>query len=758
MIHRISVCVWIYIISLGGLYAQSEVSGQVVDLQGGAIPGVTVQIKDKEYGTVTDAKGRFFFPSVPHGSYTLLFRFMGFSSRQYALEVPGKPVAVALESNSLNMEEFVVTGTLSPRFVSQSPIKVEVMTSEYFNTFMPSAATSLVEGIALTNGVQETVSCGVCFTNSLSINGLPGPYTAILMDGTPIYGNLASVYGLNGIPSMIIDRIEVIKGPSSTLYGSEAVAGVINVITKDPKDQPMFSADVMGTSHLESFGNFSLAPKVGNSHGYLGLNYAYINDFDDENGDGFGDNINLDRVSLFAKWEVARPSNKLWSLAAKYYYEDRRNGVEAFLNDRNYQNLRGSDSIYGESIYTHRLEFFGSYVFNTTADLRVDYSASTHKQDSYYGADHYTADQTIGFTNLIWTKSLGGHRLTSGLTNRYQLYDDNTVATQQLGGSVNKPDEQLIPGLFVQDEWQVSGQWTLLGGARLDQYKRHGWIFSPRVNAKWKLSDWTSLRTNFGTGFRIVNLFTEDHAFVTGQREVMIVESLAPESSYNTSFNLNHVYNLGSGQGMLDVDVFYTYFMNKIIPDYDTPGAIIYANTRGYAVSKGLGINVSHDFGLPIHVNIGANYQEVTETETVSGTKETTAIEFAPRWSGVLTTNYEWSRWNLSLAYTAQYTGVMALPEVFDVTPGGTVSTVSRPQASTPFSVHHLQITKLLKRLKLYGGIQNMFDYRQPGSPLVGYNDPGSNPGFSDQFDTSYAFAPIHGREFYLGMAWTVGG
>ncbi len=122
------------------------------------------------------------------------------------------------------------------------------------------------------------------------------------MDGAPIYGNLASVYGLNGIPTTIIDRFEVIKGPNSTLYGSEAVAGVINIITKDPATQPFLSLDIMGTSHLESFGNISLAPKIGAFNGLIGLNYAYLDDFDDKNVDGFGDNIAMDRISFFTKW------------------------------------------------------------------------------------------------------------------------------------------------------------------------------------------------------------------------------------------------------------------------------------------------------------------------------------------------------------------------------------------------------------------------------------------------------------------------
>lgn len=506
------------------------------------------------------------------------------------------------------MDEVVVTGTMRPTFVSQSPVKIDVITSTYLNRFIPAASSSIVEGVTLVNGVQEVVACGVCFTNSISINGLPCPYTAVLMDGTPIYGNLASVYGLNGIPSMIIDRFEVIKGPSSTLYGSEAVAGVINIITKDPGSQALLSADVMGTSHLESFGNFSFVPKIGKNAGFLGVNYAYINDFDDNNGDGFGDNVNLDRVSLFSKWNIHRPSGKRFSVAGKYYFEDRRNGVREYVENRNYETLR------------------------------------------------------VLFANLIWDKDITSHQLTGGITQRYQVYDDNTIATETNGQS--NPQQQYIPGIFLQDEWTISPSFTLLSGARLDQYTNHGVIFSPRLSTKYKPGEWTTLRTNFGTGFRIVNLFTEDHAFVTGQREVVIAEELKPEESYNLSMNLNHLYNVANGQGMIDVDVYYTYFTNKITPDYDqNPQQIVYANTNGYAISRGIGMNVQHEFGIPLAVNLGVNVQDVIEKD--NGVKSD--IPFAPKWSGIFTSNYQFDQAKLSVSYTARITGHMALPKVYDL-------------------------------------------------------------------------------------------
>lgn len=726
----------------GYLPGQPSMMGRVL-ADGEGVPGATIKILSTQIGVISDAQGSFEIHQIPAYPFTLEVRSVGFKPIKKEITEPIREVSIELTPSVLAMDEVVVTGTMQPTFVSASPVKIDVVTSNYLSTFTPAAATSIVEGISFVNGVQEVVACGVCFTNSISINGLPGPYTAVLMDGTPIYGNLASVYGLNGIPSMIVDRFEVIKGPSSTLYGSEAVAGVINIITKDPSTQPTYSIDVMGTSHMESFGNIAVAPQMGKSSGFIGVNYAYINDFDDVNEDGFGDNINLDRVSLFSKWKIHRKSDLNFNLAAKYYYEDRRNGVEEYLANRNYRFLRGNDEIYGESIYTNRVEVFGSY--ELMQNLKLDFSGTMHDQNSYYGADFYQASQDILFSNLIWNISHQNHEITTGLTHRYQVYDDNTVATS------DGPDRQYIPGFFIQDEWLLNEKFTLLAGTRMDHYSDHGLILAPRLSTKFKPGEWTTLRTNFGTGFRIVNLFTEDHAFVTGQREVVITEELRPEESYNVSMNLNHIFTLGRSQGMIDVDAYYTHFSNKITPDYDTsPTQIVYANTSGFAVSKGIGVNIQQEFDFPLAVNLGMNFQEVTETEEGNIRN----IEFAAKWSGIFTANYRATK-TLSISYSSNVTGPMTLPTVYDLDSGGEPVELSRPTTSSTFAIHNLQVNKDFESgFSLYGGIQNMFDYVQPWSPLIGFNDPNFSPGFSDQFDTSYAYSPLHGREFYIGLKW----
>jgi outer membrane receptor for ferrienterochelin and colicins len=721
--------------------------------EGNPIAYAHVQLKGTSWGAITAEDGTFRLENIDHGKYELAISALGYQPYSREIDLAGGTLdlgTVELQDDVLGLQEVVITGAMKETFIKESPVKVDVITYQFLTR--NSAPTNLTESIKMINGVQETVACGVCFTNSFSINGLPGAYTAVLIDGTPLYGNLSAVYGLNGIPTTFIERIEVIKGPNSTLYGSEAVAGVINVITKDPARQPKYGLSTMTSTHGESYGTLSFAPKVGKWNTYWGFDWGHSNAFSDANGDGFSDRIHLDRYTVFSKWSMQRPEHRRFNVFAKWYYEDRRNGVEQFLTNRAYRQIRGSDTYYGESIYTQRAELFGTYDLGTKARIWIDFAFNTHDQDSYYGADGYKAEQQIAFSNLIWNPKLNKHDLLIGLTNRLQRYDDNTVATP-LGADV-----QYIPGIFVQDEWTVTPHWTVMLGSRLDQYRNNGPIFSPRLNLKFKSGDWTTWRFNTGTGFRLVNLFTEDHAFVTGQREVLIEEKLNPERSYNLSLNYNHVFTLGESQGVLDVDAFFTHFMNKIIPDYDTPGKIIYRNTAGYAQTRGINISLQQQFRSPLSYTLGGSLlSSIQRVLDDNGRYETRAIPFAPDWTALSVLNYRFKKQGITLAYTANWTGSMALPEVFDLDASGNLQKQPRPQKSPVFSIHNLQITKNLPKVKLelFGGIQNLLNYRQAYSPLVGFNDPKTQPGFSPYFDTAYAFSSIHGREFYLGMRWS---
>ena len=744
------------------IYSQSTEIKGTVNSDFGLLSYASVSVLDSDLGVIADENGNFNLKLDLSIHKTLLITFLGYVPKKISLNNPSldlNSLKIILDEDINGLNEVVVTGSLKEEYVTDSPVKVNVITSKKINSFIPSAGANITEIVQLVNGAQEVIACGVCYTNSISINGLEGPYTSVLLDGIPMYGNLASVYGLNGIPNMIIDRLEIVKGPSSTLYGSEAVAGVINILTKDPREQPFFSLDTQVITSKESFVNLALTPNIGKSYGYFGVNWDRNSNFEDYNNDGFGDDINLTRLSIFNKWNVYRESKKEFIISARYYFEDRRNGVKEYLSNNNYKKIRGDSKIYGESIYTTRFELFGKYEFAFTEGFEMNYSFSKHDQNSYYGSDYYQANQDIFFSQLTLDRNYGNHDLLFGASIKNNLYDDNTIATESVvnGTIINNNSNQLIPGLLIQDQYKPSDKISLIGGLRIDHFNEHGFIYAPSFHLKYNPGEWLSLRLNAGTGFRLVNLFTEDHAFITGQREVKILEQLNPEESKSLIFNANYIYTGLSGSGNIDLDLFYTYFSNKIIPNYDNQNFIIYENSDGHAYSKGISGALNHTFLNGVSFSLTFNHQIVRYTEIENNQDSFFDMEHSPKWSGGLNikipVNKKWS-----INSSSNYTGVMQLPTVFEMSDNGEISSVARPTKSKPFSIHNINIDGILNNQnEIYFGILNVFNFRQKESPLVGYNDPNHQKGFSPYFDTSYAYAPNKGRELFIGYRLNIG-
>lgn len=744
------------------LFFQTCIYSQYIDINGnvrsnsGALSYANLILSDSDFGTIADENGNFKLKADLSIDKILLVSYVGYVSKKISLKDSSfdfNDLQIILEEDLNGLNEVVITGTLKDEFVTESSVKVNVITSKKINSFLPSAGSNITDIVKLVSGAQEVISCGVCFTNSISINGLEGPYTSVLLDGIPMYGNLASVYGLSGIPNMIIDRIEVVKGPNSTLFGSEAVAGVINILTKNPKEESAVLFDTQLTSNKEAYVNLALKPKIGKTHGLIAINWDKKKNFDDYNNDGFGDDINLDRLSIFNKWDIYRKSSKPFIISSRYYFEDRRNGVEEYLVNNNYRNIRGNDIIYGESIYTNRFELFGKYVFSFLERFELNYSYSIHNQNSYYGSDYYTANQNIFFSQFTFKKNYGNHDLLFGASIKNNLYDDNTIATQTIENNlvINKDSNQFIPGLFIQDQFKPSEKISLIGGFRVDQYKDHGVIYSPSFHLKYNPDQWLSLRVNIGTGFRIVNLFTEDHAFVSGQREVKLMEDLNPEKSKSIIFNSNYIYTGLKGSGNIDIDLFYTYFSNKIIPDYSNQKFIIYKNSRGYAYTKGISGSLNHTFLNQTALSFTFNYQEARYIEIENNIESIFEIKHSPKWTLALNLKFKINKkWDINSS--SNYVGKMELPKVFEMNDNGIINSISRPIKSKPYSIHNININGILKsENELYFGILNIFNFRQKESALVGYNDPNYEKGFSPYFDTSYTYAPNEGREFFIG-------
>lgn len=230
-----------------------------------------------------------------------------------------------------------------------------------------------------------------------------------------------------------------------------------------------------------------------------------------------------------------------------------------------------------------------------------------------------------------------------GATYRHTFYDDNTPGTLSSDGLLNAPMKSPIWGAFIQDQWEFGEKNTLLLGYRFDHHKIHGGVHSPRFAWKFSPNPYHTLRLNFGTGFRVVNLFTEDHAALPGSREVEIRSELNPEKSING--NLNYVWKIPVGDGLLNLDAsaFYTRFSNKIVGDFDiNPNKIIYDNLHGYGICQGASLNVDYTFSFPLTVNIGVSYLDVYQKFEDEETQSQQL--FSPKWSGTYSLTYKFNK------------------------------------------------------------------------------------------------------------------
>ncbi len=734
------------------LSAQTTIKGKVTS-DGIPLHYANVLLSKTQLGASTDANGLFTIENVSDGTYEIQVSFTGFRSQRKTITIHNATPAVVhfdLKENQ-SLDEVVVTGTLKAVNRLESPVPVEV----YKPTFFKKNPTSnIFEALQNVNGVRPQLNCNVCNTGDIHINGLEGPYTLVLIDGMPIVSGLSTVYGLSGIPNSLLERVEVVKGPASSLYGSEAVGGLINIITKSPKNAPVFSADAFGTSWGELNTDLGFKSNIGKSVSFLtGVNYFNYSNPIDKNNDNFTDVTLQDRVSVFQKWNFNRKSNKLFSIAGRYFYEDRWGGEMQW--EKKY---RGGDEVYGESIYTKRWELIGAYELPVSEKMLLSFSYTDHDQNSVYGNSPFMAIQRIGFGQLTWDKKIKNHDLLFGTAVRYQLYNDNTPAT-------TTADETWIPSLFVQDEISFAKKHSVLLGARYDYNSNHGSIFTPRFAYKWKVDDTNIIRLNAGTGFRIVNLFTEEHAALTGSRDVIVEGALKPERSYNVNLNYLKKFYVGDGNFIgLETSAWYTYFTNSIIPDYDTnPNQIIYKNLDGHAITKGISANIDMVFNNGIKVILGATYMDVNKTENGVTTRQMLTERFSGTWA----ISYKIPKLYLDIDYTGNLYGPMRLPLLGPLDP--------RKEYSPVWSIQNIQLTYTkLKNFEIYGGVKNLLNWTpNKGNPFIiaRANDPfdqnvqhdtngnviatPDNP-YALTFDPSYVYGPNQGIRGFLGLRYTL--
>ncbi len=748
-----SILLLVSLLALPFCFSQTAVKGFVTN---GEQPLANTSIELLELQMVFKSKkdGYFIFENIPPGNYTLKATLNNYNQESINVLIADEKeitVGFVLIRTENILDEIVVSGTLKPVSRLETPVPVEVYTSAFLKK---NPTSNVFEALQNVNGVRPQLNCNICSTGDIHINGLEGPYTMVTIDGMPIVSALSTVYGLSGIPNSLIDKIEIIKGPASSLYGSEAVGGLINIITKKTKNAPLFTADVFSTSWLENNVDLGFKANVGqNIESLVGLNYYNYNSPVDNNHDNFTDVTLQERISIFNKWNFIRKSHKEFTLAGRVFYEDRWGG-EMQWN----KSYRGGNQVYGESIYTTRFELLGKYQLPVKEDMFLSFSATSHDQNSVYGTTLYMAQQKIAFGQYLWDKKLENHNLLVGAAIRHQYYNYNTTAT-------TAAEKTNIYSVFVQDEIKMAKKHHLLLGSRYDYNNSHGHIFTPRVAYKWNPTQNDVFRINAGTGFRIVNLFTEEHAALTGSRDVIITEDLEPERSYNININYLKKIRFGDATSLgFEVSSWYTYFTNQIIPDYDTnPNQIIYQNLNGYSEAVGVSGNIDLVTPYGFKALVGVTFLDPKNVKNGVVTQPVLTEKYSMNWA----LTYDIPEWFLSIDYTGNLYGPMRLPLLGPLDP--------RAEYSKVWSLQNIQFTyKKFTNFELYGGIKNILNWTPAkGNPFliaraedpfdenVAYDTNGnvvatpSNP-YALTFDPGYVYAPNQGIRAFLGLRYTL--
>lgn len=743
---------WLAFLPLVAQWRQVDIYNS---LTGEPVPYAAIRDSAGTFSRIADIQGRF---TLPEAAPAILF-ISATGYREYRWQVSGTDrFRVLLDPVQRELEGIVVSGTLKAVSRSESPVAVEVYSARFLKK---NPSPSIFESLQQVNGVRPQINCSVCNTGDIHINGLEGPYTLVAVDGMPVMSSLASVYGLFGIPLQLIDRVEIVKGPAAALYGAEAIGGLINIITKSPEKGPRFSGQWMSNNRsghsLDAGYSFKAGKKA---RVLLGLHGFRDQTPEDRNRDGFTDIALQQRVSVFNKWGFQREKNREASIAARYFYEDRWGGQLHWNTG-----FRGGDSVYGESIKTSRWELFGVYQLPVHEKMNVQYSLTGHHQDSYYGLVPYIARQRTFFAQLTREHQAGKlHKLLAGLTVRGQQYDDNSTATRDTLTGENRPENVWQPGLFIQDEWQLHPRHLVLLGYRADIHPVHGWISTPRIAWKWKINEDEVIRINAGTGFRVVSLFTEEHAALSGARVVEIREKIRPERSANINVNYTREYRFSRFSLRTDLSAWYSRFSNQIIPDYTSdPFRIIYANLPGYARSAGVTANVEMDLRRRFSAVMGITLLDMRKINTLSGRKIREQPVLTEKWSGTWTVSWRDPGAGWIVDYTGAVYGPMLVPLSGPLDP--------RPDVSPVWSLQHLQLTKRAgKVIEVFTGVKNLLNWtparnipfliaraHDPFNKNVQYESDGTvkttadNP-FALRFDPSYVYAPNQGRQFYFGL------
>ncbi|MBX3044013.1 MAG: TonB-dependent receptor [Candidatus Kapabacteria bacterium] len=761
--------IYIFVFIMANYSAFSNnISGTVVcsGQSGRPIPGATIRVENTVIGTYADKNGNFTLKNMHKDYNTLLITAVGYkpqvvNTKEISLDSNIK-FTVFLEKTDISSPGVVVTATRSEKLYEDVPVKISVLTDKIFEA---TVSMNLRDGLSFQPGLRIETNCQNCGFSEIRMNGLEGKYSQVLIDGKPIYSSLNGVYGLEQIPSNMIDRVEVIRGGGSALYGGNSIAGVVNIITKTPSDNFLnasgFYSTIEGTAPDATV---QLNGAIVNSEGNMGVYLFGMNRNRaewDANNDGFTEVGRLDVSNLGGSF-FYKPDHKS-RLNVQYHaiFHEIRGGNNLDLLPHE------ADITEMTKHTTNMLQVqYERYLGNGGNKLSVYASGQMTNRESYYGAeqdpnaygttDNSTIAGGVQYSHLI-EKFAGNHVITAG----YELNSDKMI---DLAPAYNRTIDQHVisHGLYLQDDWGISEKVYFVFGSRIDNHNLiDGIIFSPRANFMYKPNDKLSLRTSYSTGFRAPQAFDEDLHITQVGGEGMVIrlaEDLEPEYSQSISFSADYNLKLFGTNISISNEYFYTNLQNVFILEdagrnengdllierRNGEAAMVYGSTLELMTT--VTDNLSLKGGLTLQRSLYAQPVEWAVSEE-GESAYSDYIMRTPDFYGFFTAQYALTE-NLNFDLSGVYTGPMWVPHFAG---GIGIDGNERPENELKRSDSFIEINSMISyklpklgNLELQIGVQNMLNSFQ--------NDFDSGIGR----DAGYIYGPSRPRTFLVGLKTSI--
>ncbi|MEN8745374.1 MAG: TonB-dependent receptor [Polaribacter sp.] len=747
---------------------KGSVHGTVrVDNKKQAFASISVS-SDPTNGFISDSKGYFHIDNIPFGTHTITTSFVGYKqvSKTIVLNENNQELELNfnLEENINSLDEIVITGTKTNKRQTNSPVIVGIINSV---TLENVQACNLSEGLKFQPGLRVETDCQTCNYTQLRMNGLSGGYSQILINGRPIFSPLTGLYGLEQLPTNMIDRIEVVKGGGSSLYGSSAIGGSVNVITKIPKKNSFelnsFYQNINGKSDdIVLSGNASLVSKNKNSGVAFFFNHR-AREWYDENGDHYSELPKLENTSFGTNLFLLPNDNEKLEISISNLNEYRYGGEmvskAAYLSQQSEE--RTTNVWMGSADYQIN--------FNDDNSSLITYAAWQNTKRKHYTGIYPEEESEIqahletppyGASNVRTLQ--GGFQLNHKIDDRISGTNTFTLGTEYVHdevfdkiGTYNYLIDQTTRnfGVFLQSDWELSPSFSLLSGVRMDQHNLiDHLVFNPRLSLLYKYKTNTQFRLSYGTGFRAPQaLDTDFHiAFAGGGiSRVLLSPDLAPERSKSYSASINYDKPMEHYIAGFTIEGFYTrlndaFFLQPI--GQDAFGALFEKQNGQGATVKGVTLEVRANFDKKIQLETGFTLQSSSfdhKVEYIDGIEGIKKFTRTPNDYGYATVSFRPNKkFNANFNYV--YTGKMIIPHF-----GGAPNQLTDEMyTSDPFSElstkigYTIEFEKIQSNVEFYSGIKNIFNAYQ------------SNFDIGKNRDSNFVFGPSLPRTFYMGMKW----